>query len=129
MIFDLQRLLTLNIRKRKRRRACNDLFVILENMPGRYQIDDISSHGLSYHYIGDGHRRKAGTYALKVVVKNKSLSLSLVGRTMCDSETGELVSQNQVINRRCIRFERMDSYQKKALKAIIKEHTVSQSHF
>lgn len=127
--MDLQRLLTLRIRKRWRHRACNDLFVILENMPGRHQIDDISTSGLSYHYIKNGQRPKDGIYMLKVLVKNKSLSVSLVGRTMNDRETGALVSQNQVIMRRSIRFERMKNSQKKILKKIIKEYTVSRPLF
>ena len=120
----LRRLANFRIRKNWRRRACNDLFVILENMPGRHQIDDICSGGLSYHYIGNGDQPKMGTYTFRVVLKGQSSALSLLGRTVGERETGALVSQNKVIRRRSIRFERLDSHQKKVLKEIIKEHTV-----
>jgi hypothetical protein len=127
MSFDIRRFFTLRIRKRRRRRASNGLFVVLESIPGKHQIDDISSGGLSYYYIDNGIRPKIGSYALKVIANSKPISLRLVGKTICDRETGELVSQSQKIIRRGIRFERMNSHQKKMLKDIIKNHTVSQS--
>jgi hypothetical protein len=122
--IDIRRFLTLKIRKRRRRRADNGLFVVLESIPGKHQIDDISSGGLSYYYVDNGVRPKIGSYALKVVVTNNPLSLKLTGKTICDRETGELVSENQKIKRRSIRFERMNTYQKKTLRDILKSHTI-----
>jgi hypothetical protein len=129
MSFDIRRLFTFRIRKRRRRRASNGLFVVLESIPGKHQIDDISSGGLSYYYIDNGIRPKIGSYALKVIANSKPISLRLVGKTICDRVTGELVSQSQKIKRRSIRFERMNSQQKKMLRDIIKNHTVSPSFF
>lgn len=129
MNFDIRRFFSLRIRRRRRHRANNGLFVVLESIPGKHQIDDISSGGLSYYYIDNGIRPKTGSYSLKVIANSNPNSLRLVGKTICDRETGELVSQNQKIKRRSIRFERMNNYQKKMLKDIIKNHTVSQTLF
>lgn len=129
MHFDIRRFFSLKIRKRRRHRASNGLYVMLESIPGKHQIDDISSGGLSYYYIDNGIRPKIGSYALKVMANSDSVALRLLGKTICDCETGRLVSQNQRIKRRSVRFERMNSYQKKMLKDIIKHHTISESLF
>jgi hypothetical protein len=123
MGIDIKRFLSLRLRKRIRRRAKNGLYVILGSSPGKHQIDDISSKGLSYYYIDAGYRPKNGVYALKVVSNNEPVSVILNGRTVCDRETGELVSENQKIMRRSIQFEPMNDSQKKSLKEIIKSHT------
>ena len=129
ILLNLQRFLTFKIRRRLRRRACENLFVKLENMPGYNQIDDISSGGLSFRYIGNGARPKNGIFRLKLVVKGQSLSLRLLGRTVGDREIGSIAMHNQVIKRRNIRFERLDISQKKVLKEIIKGYTVNQPAF
>lgn len=123
MIKLLWRILTLKIRIRQRRKVREDLFVITENMPGRYQIDDISNRGLSFHYADNGSTPKRGIYQLKVVSLKESLSLQLSGKTLFDIETGFLISQNTRIMRRSILFMHMDDNQKKAVHHIIKEYT------
>ena len=127
--MNLHRFLTLRVRKNRRHQACNDLFVILDNMPVRYQIYDISTRGLSYHYISKGHPPRSGKFPLKIAAKDKSISLNLEGRTIVDSETGANVSENQTIMRRSIRFEKMNNLQKKAIKKIIKDYTIKPSKF
>lgn len=124
MGIGIKRFLSLRVRKKIRHRAKNGLFVILESTPGKHQIDDISCGGLSYYYIDTGYRSKSGAYKLRVVSGNKPESVRLVGQTVCDLETGELVAQNQKIKRRSIQFKRMNSQQKKVLKGLIKEHTI-----
>ena len=119
--MNLSRLLAIKVRKRVRHRACNGLYVILENWPSRHQIDDISFRGLSYHYIVNSYAPKSGICELKIVTENKSVSLDLAGKIIGDRETGMLISKNQIIKRRSIHFEKMNSSQKKAIKRIIKE--------
>lgn len=125
MGIGIKRFLSLRVRKKIRRRAKNGLFVILESAPGKHQINDISCGGLSYHYIDTGYRSKSGAYKLRVVSGNTPESVRLVGQTICDLETGELVAQNQKIKRRSIQFKRMSNHQKKILKGLIKTHTIS----
>ena len=98
--------------------------MILENLPGRHQIDDISLNGLSYHYIGNSYLPKSGTFALLILTKDKSLSLILNGRNISDNETGSMVSTNKMIRRRSIRFENVNKLQKKAIKRIIRKYSV-----
>lgn len=129
MSIDIKRFLSLRLRKRFRRRAKNGLYVVLESGPLRHQIDDISYGGLSYHYIDGGFRPKSGAYSLMVVSTSEAQPLTLTGKTICESETGALVSQNKKIKRRSIRFERLNAQQKKRLKDIIKIHTTGQRSF
>jgi hypothetical protein len=124
MGFGIRRFLSFRLRKRIRRRAENGLCVILESAPGKHQIDDISVSGLSYYYLDGGIRPKSGAYGLKVVSSSPTHSLRLTGKTISDRETGELVSQQQKIKRRSVRFQTMNKDQKKTLKKIIKRHTV-----
>ena len=123
MGIGIKRFLSLRVRKKIRRRAKNGLFVILESAPGKHQIDDISCGGLSYHYVDTGYRSKSGAYKLRVVSGNTTESVRLIGQTVCDLETGELVAQSQKIKRRGIQFKRMNNRQKKILKGLIKTHT------
>ena len=127
--MNFRRFLTLKVRRNRRHQACNDLFVILDNMPVRHQIYDISTGGLSYHFISRGHSPRLGTFSLKIAAKDNSISLNLEGRTIVDRETGANVIGNQTIKRRSIRFEKMNSLQKKAIKRIIKDYTVKPSIF
>ena len=129
MSIDIKRFLSLRLRKRIRRRAKNGLFVILESAPGKHQIDDISVSGLSYYYVDGGFRPKSGAYGLRLVSNTTSPTLRLTGRTISDRETGELVSQHQKIKRRSVRFQTMNKEQKRSLKSIIKNHTVSRRFF
>ena len=126
ILLNLKRFFTLKIRKRRRRRASNDLLVMMQAMPGYYPIDDINSGGLSFRYIENGARPKKGIYRIKLVVKGQSLSLRLLGKTVGDREIGSIAMQNQVIKRCNIRFELLDSSQKRILEEIIKGYTVNQ---
>lgn len=116
----LKRLLFLQMRRRRRFRPSGTLFVIVDSYPGKHQVDDISSGGLSYHYLDNGLRPKKGSYGLRVLSERYRLAVELAGKTISDRETGELIFQNQKIKRRSIRFERMNRRQKKELKDLIK---------
>lgn len=129
MNIDFKRFLFLRVRKKIRRRAKNGLFVILESVPGKHQIDDISIGGLSYYYIDTGYLPMGSAYKLRVVSGNMADSVKLIGKTVCDRETGELVAQNQKIKRRSIQFKHLNSRQKKELRGIIKSHTTGRRPF
>jgi hypothetical protein len=53
-------------------------------------------------------------------LESPRLAVELAGKTISDRETGELIFQNQKINRRSIQFERMNRRQKQELKDLIK---------
>ena len=116
----IKRLFFLQMRRRRRYRAGNGLYVILDSFPGRHQVDDISSGGLSYYYVDNGLRPKSGRYGLRVLLESHRLMVDLAGKTICDRETGELIFQNKKIKRRSIRFERMNRQQKKELKDLLR---------
>ncbi len=116
----LKRVFSLKIRRRRRYRVRTGAYVIISAGIGKYQIDDISSRGLSFHYIDNGWRTKSGSYDLKVVAENQPFSIHLVGRTVDESETGELIFQKEKIRRRSVRFESMNRKQKKDLRTFIK---------
>ncbi len=120
MTHYLKRLFLLQMRRRRRYRALGGLYVILDSSPGKHLVDDISSGGLSYYYVDNGLRPKRGSFGLKVLSENHRLAVELAGKMISDRETGELIFQNQRIKRRSIRFERMNSRQKKELKDLIK---------
>lgn len=116
----LKRLFLLQMRRKRRYKTSGGLYVILDNFPGKHVINDISTGGLSYHYVDNGLRPKRGAYGLKVLLENPRLAVELAGKTISDCETGELIFQNQKIKRRSIRFERMNRRQKQELKDLIK---------
>jgi hypothetical protein len=116
----LKRLLLLQMRRQRRFRLSGALYVIVDSYPGKHQVDDISSGGLSYYYVDNGLRPKKGSYGLRVLSERFRLAVELAGKTISDRETGELIFQNQRIKRRSIRFERMNRRQKKELKDLIK---------
>ena len=116
----LKRLFLLQMRRRRRYRVRNGLYVVLDSYPGRHQVDDISSGGLSFYYVDNGLRPKSGAYGLRVMSEQHRLAVELAGKTISDRETGELIFQNQKIKRRSIRFEHMNRRQKQELKDLIK---------
>ena len=101
----IKRFFSLKIRRRRRYRVKNGAYVILSAHPGKYQIDDIGFGGLSFHYMDNGFRPKVGEYDLRVISENQPNTIQLIGRTVDDSETGELIFQKEKIKRRSIRFE------------------------
>lgn len=123
MIERLTRLLALRFRKRRRFRAKNGFFAVFENHSAGNQIGDIGMGGLSYYYIDSGLRPKKDEYGLTLISGNKQQKIHLSGKTVCDFEAGQMVSQNRSIKRRCVSFQRLNRKQKQQLKNIIKDET------
>lgn len=115
----LKRFLGLKIRRRRRWRAGNGLYVVLNRSAGKYQIDDIGMGGLSFHYIDTGLQSKNGSYGLKIVSEHQSASVELEGRIVAERDTGELIFQKKKIKRRSVRFERVNRQQRRELKAFL----------
>lgn len=118
----LKRLLLLEVRKRRRWRSLGSIYAVVSGY-GRHEVDDISFGGLSFHYTEGGLPKGKGAYGLSIRGHNHASEMVRVkGRTVSDEEVGELVFQNKKIKCCRVRFEPLNSDQKKALKSIIKSH-------
>ena len=118
----IKRLLFLKVRRRRRYRLKGGAYVVIGGHTGKFEIDEIGVGGLSFHYIDNGFRSKGGEYDLRVVGEKQQQTIRLIGRTVDESETGELIFRNAKIKRRSIRFESLDSRQKIDLKLFIKNN-------
>ncbi len=115
----LKRVFCLKIRRRRRWRAGNGLYVVLNRSASKFQIDDIGMGGLSFHYIETGLQSRNGSYDLKIVSENQPTAVEIEGKTVAENETGELIFQKKRIKRRSIRFERVNRRQRRELKALL----------
>ena len=118
----LKRLLLLEVRKRRRWRSQGGIYAVVSGY-GRHEVDNIGFGGLSLHYTEGGLPKGKGAFGMSIRSNNKSsAAVKLKGRTVSDEEVGELVFQNKKIKRCSVRFEPLNSDQKKALKKIIKTY-------
>lgn len=118
----LKRMLFLKIRRRKRYRVKDGAYVMLSNFPGKYQIDDISFGGLSFHCIDSGLKTQDMHQEMKIVADNQPQTVYLVGKIVAENETGELIFEKQKIKRRCVQFDSLNSQSKKALQSFIRRN-------
>ena len=123
----LKRILSLKLRRRRRYRVKDGAYVMLSNLPGKYQIDDIGFGGLSFHCIDNGHKTQSSHQEMKIIADNQPLTVYLVGKVVSESETGELIFEKKKIKRRCIQFDRLNSQNKKALQDFIRNNADASS--
>lgn len=122
-----ERLLTLKFRRKRRYKAKSGLFAIPENQLAKNQVGDISLGGLSFYHLDSGRRTKKNDYMLTLMIEGISNLIQVPCRTVSESETGELVYQNQRILRRSVRFVKLNLKQKRQIRRLIKEYT--ESHY
>jgi hypothetical protein len=116
----LKRLLSLEVRKRRRWRGKGIIYAVVRGF-GKHEVDNIGLGGLSFHYSDEGKPPAKGAYGLSIRTRaNASAEVKLKGRTVSDQDVGELVFQNKKIKRCSVRFEPLNQKQKAALKSIIK---------
>ena len=79
--------------------------------------------GLSFYYTDYGNSTDNSTRKqnLSVIPDGRPAIIHIPCRTVCDSETGELIFPNQRIKRRSVKFGRMSDHQKKQMRILIKE--------
>ncbi|MFZ1985613.1 MAG: hypothetical protein WAU91_14440 [Desulfatitalea sp.] len=118
----IKRLLTLRLRKRRRFRAKSGVYVVLGRYLslGKNQVNDIGMGGLSFYYIENGARVSREQQTLTLLTDGPTSAVQIPCRTVGDDSTGELIFPNQSVKRRCVKFERMNTEQKKQLKHLIK---------
>lgn len=121
----LKRLLTLRVRKKRRFKVKKGLSVVVNGASGigRNRINDIGMGGLSFYYTDYGNSTDNSTKKqnLSVIPDGRPAIIHIPCRTVCDSETGELIFPNQRIMRRSVKFGRMNDYQKRQMRDLIKE--------
>ncbi|MEJ2156048.1 MAG: hypothetical protein P8X96_11980 [Desulfobacteraceae bacterium] len=118
----LKRILTFKLRRRRRYRVKHGAYVMLSNIPGKYQIDDIGFGGLSFHCVDNGLKPYPTHQDMRIIAANQSQTVNIVGKVVAESETGELIFEKKTIKRRCIQFDRLNSQNKKALQNFIKNN-------
>lgn len=120
----VSRFFGLKVRKNKRYRAKNGVFVIFENTFSINQVGDISMGGLSFYYEYKGAVTGKGANLLKVSACEDLLLSNLPFEMVSDSEAGAFVSNNIRIMRQSLRFGHMKADQKATLKQIIRRFTI-----
>lgn len=122
MVPFLKRLLSLKVRKQRRYRLMDGVFVIYEQSPAKNQVDSISLGGLSFYYVDTGMRIDKGSYELSVLTNNHLHVGKVPFKAVSDVETGELIFRGKKIKRQGVRFEHLSSPQKNQLKEIIRTY-------
>jgi hypothetical protein len=119
----LTRLLTLKVRKRRRYKAKDGIFVVYEQSLSKNQIDTISMGGLSFYYIDNGIRIDKGSYELALFSKDRMHIGKVPFRTVSDVETGEILFRNKKIKRQSVHFKDLSAPQRNQLKQVIQQYT------
>ncbi len=121
MIIPLKRLLAFKVRRYRRYRPRNNLFVILEHSRAKIPVGDISMGGLSFYYLDKGAKIGKGTYELKLATSQGPPLAEITFTTVSDNEAGRLIFQKQKIKRHSVRFKNLTKDQKERLKSIIRQ--------
>jgi hypothetical protein len=120
----IRRMLTFNIRKKRRLKAMDGIFVVIGNSLTKNQVGDISMHGLSFYYIDQGIKLRKEPCELKILINNNLWMGEVPCKVVSDVETAEIMFQTKKIKRRSVRFGRLSFRQKSKLKYIIKNFTL-----
>ncbi len=122
-----KRILSMGLRKSKRYKAKDNVFVKLENSFQKNQIDDISMRGLSFYYVENGYAVGKGSRYLKLQA-GESHTINLIRFTVAsDTNVGESTLPNNRIRRLSLHFERLTFRQKRQIKNLIKLHSIETS--
>jgi hypothetical protein len=119
----LKRLITLRVRRQKRYKAREGVFVVYDQSMSKNQVDNISMGGLSFYYVDNGLKIDKGSYELSLINHNRICLGKVPFKTVSDTETGEILFRNKRVKRQSVRFDNLSQPQKSQLKAIIANFT------
>lgn len=119
----IKRMLTFRLRKKRRFKAREGLYIFLGNSLTPNQVYDINMRGLSYYYVDQGINPGKGSRQLTLVTRNNLLVAKLPYETVSDFESAEIMFQNKRIKRRSVRFGKLSFSQKSKLKDTLKKFT------
>ena len=120
----LKRILLGGLRKNKRYKAKEDVYVKLEKSFRKNQVDDISLSGLSFYYVENGHAIGKGSRYLKLQAGKCHTVEPIRFQVASDTNVGESRLPNNKIRRLSLHFEGLTFRQKRQLKNLIKHHSV-----
>lgn len=112
----------LGLRKSKRYKAKNDVYIRLENSMRKFQIDDISQHGVSFFYAENGRAVGKGSRTLTIHAGNSHSVEGIRFSVASDTYAGESTLPNSRIKRLSLHFEGLSFNQKSRLKNLIHHH-------
>ena len=118
-----KRLITLRVRKNRRYKARDGVFVVYDQSMSKNQVDNISMGGLSFYYVDNGMKIDKGSYELSLINRNRVCLGKVPFKTVSDTETGEILFRNKKVKRQSVRFDNLSGSQKNQLKAIIANFT------
>jgi hypothetical protein len=119
----IKRLITLRVRKSRRYKARDGVFVVYDQSMSKNQVDNISMGGLSFYYVDNGIKIDKGSYELSLINRNRVCLGKVPFKTVSDTETGEILFRNKKVKRQSVRFDNLSGSQKNQLKAIIANFT------
>ena len=115
----------MGLRKNKRYKAKDDVWVRLERSFQKNQIDDISLKGLSFYYVDNGHGIGKGSRYLKLQIGERSMVEPIRFEVASDTNIGETMLPKNKIRRLSLHFQRLSFRQKRQLKHLIKHHSIN----
>jgi hypothetical protein len=119
-----KRILSMGLRKSKRYKTKDGVYVKLEKSFKKNQIDDISLSGLSFYYVENGYAVGKGSRYLTLQSGADPIVEPIRFKLASDTNVGESVLPNNKIRRMSLHFEGLTFRQKRQLKNLIKRHTV-----
>jgi len=118
-----KRMFTFRIRKKRRLKAKDGLFVAVGNSLNQNQIVDINMRGLSFYYVDQEIKPRKGSDKLTFLTNNTLLMGKVPYQKVSDVETAEHIFQNKKIRRQGVRFGKLSFSQKHRLRHIINNFT------
>lgn len=120
-----KRLIGLKIRKQRRYKVTEGVYVTYEQSLSKNQVENLSLGGLSFYYVDDGTRIDGGSCRLSLFTKNDIRVGNVPFKAVSDIDTGELIFNKKKIKRQGVCFEKLSQPQKDQLKKIIRIYGMS----
>jgi len=122
----IKRFFTLRLRKRRRFRVKDGIYVVQGRYlsSGKNQVNDIGMGGLSFYFIESGNRVGRDQQTVTLLTDRPNSAVHVPCSIVCDDSTGELIFSNQSVKRRCVKFGRLSAEQKKQIKELIKGYSL-----
>lgn len=119
-----KRILSIGLRKSKRHKAKDDVYVKLEKSFRKNQIDDISLSGLSFYYNQNGHAIGKGSRYLILQAGDCHTIEPIRFKVASDTYVGESMLPKNKIRRLSLHFEGLTFRQRRQIKNLIKHHSL-----
>ena len=119
----IKRIISLGLRKSRRYKVKEDVYVKLQYAVQKSQIDEISLGGLSFYYIESGFSVGKTSRHLNLLAGSCDLVKTVPFKVISDTDVGESTLPNFRIKRMSLKFDGLTFQQRRHLKKIIRHHT------